>query len=489
MLKLFFQLIQPLSLILVFGVANAPLSLATEDFPTDTPREQVCNLSLEAGINQIVNRPEWRRSRWGILIQTLDTEETLYSLNAEKYFLPASNVKLFTTAATLLRLGADYRILTPVYGTGNLPNLNTLRLVGRGDPSLTTAQLEDLAQQLKARGVKSIRELIVDDSYFPQPGINSSWEWSDIFYYYATNVNSLILNENAVILKVLPQELGESVELIWSDTVAAQQWRVENKATTAPEGTDYSITINGVFGVPILKIGGELAVDASEDIWGIAVVDPANYFWESWRHILLAAGIQVKRGRVIHNSEFIPQETELAVVESPPVAQLIQKINQESNNLFAEAFLKLLTTSSDRQTPADTFQRQLTELGLDPEGYHLADGSGLSRQNLVSPEALVRLLKLMAITSEYEVFRESLTVAGVNGTLAKRFVETSIAGNFQAKTGTLSGVSALSGYLSLPGQDTLIISLIVNQANQSSSVSRQAIDEIVLLLANFSLCN
>ena len=489
MLKLFFQLIQPLSLILVFGVASAPLSLATEDLKTDTPREEVCNVSLEAGINQIIDRPEWRRSRWGILIQTLDTEETLYSLNAEKYFIPASNVKLFTTAAALLKLGADYRILTPVYGTGNLPNLDTVRLVGRGDPSLTTAQLEDLAQQLKERGVKSIRELIVDDSYFPQPGINSSWEWSDAFFYYATNVNSLILNENAVILKVLPQEVGEPVKLIWSDLVASQQWRVENKAITAREETDYSVTIDGVLGAPILQIRGELAVDASEDIWGMAVVDPANYFLESWRRILLAAGIKIRRGRVINNSELIPQETELTVIESPPAAQLIQKINQESNNLFAEAFLKLLTTSSDRQTEADSFKRKLTELGLDPESYHLADGSGLSRQNLVSPESIVSLLKLMTTTAEYQVFRESLTVAGVNGTLEERFVETRVAGNLQAKTGTLSGISALSGYLSLPGEDTFVISIVVNQANQSNSVSRQAIDEIILFLTDSRFCD
>jgi D-alanyl-D-alanine carboxypeptidase/D-alanyl-D-alanine-endopeptidase (penicillin-binding protein 4) len=184
-------------------------------------------------------------------------------------------------------------------------------------------------------------------------------------------------------------------------------------------------------------------------------------------------------------------EREVATVESPSLAKLLVETNQESNNLYAEVLLRTLgavvrgdTTELGVKKIKDT----LTALGVNPESYVLADGSGLSRQNLVSPEAIAQTLKRMAQTPEASIYRASLPTAGVNGTLVRRFLNTSALGNLQAKTGTLTGVSALSGYLNVSGYQPLVFSLMVNQSDQSPAIQRQAIDEIVLLLTRLRSC-
>jgi len=174
-----------------------------------SPDQYICSQDLSTAINAIVTRPALGRSRFGIEIQTQDQGYSLYSLNAEQYFTPASSVKLLTTAAALLELGADYQITTPVYGTGTTPNLISLRIKGQGDPTLSTQSLKDIVHQLQGRGIERIEKLIVDDSYFSEPSINPTWEWLDVYSYFATSVNSLILNQNTVTLTLLPQKLGE----------------------------------------------------------------------------------------------------------------------------------------------------------------------------------------------------------------------------------------------------------------------------------------
>jgi D-alanyl-D-alanine carboxypeptidase/D-alanyl-D-alanine-endopeptidase (penicillin-binding protein 4) len=446
-----------------------------------------CPSNLGSAIEAIIARPEFARSSWGIVLLPLDSNSIIYSLNADKYFVTASNVKLLTTAAALLKLGDRFRLRTSVYGTGTLPNLTSLRIVGRGDPTLTTEKLKELAEQLKLKGVRSIENLIIDDRYFKNTGINPSWEWSDVYGDYAVSVRSLILNGNAVTVNLLPQQLGQSLKLEWSDLLAASQWRVENKTVTAPANTPSNIEIKGFLGDPVLEINGALAIDSEADTWGIAIRDPANYFLESFRRLLLVEGISVTKGTVLtstENSEELDSKAiELATIESPPVEVLLRETNQESNNLFAEVLLQVLVT----QVGPDAVQETLTELGVDPASYQLKDGSGLSRQNLVSPTAISQTLKLMARSPVAEIYRQSLSVAGANGTLKSRFLDTPIQNNLRGKTGTLSGVVALSGYLEIPGKQPLVFSLIVDRSDRPASALRQAIDEIILLVGKCQL--
>ena len=491
MLKLFLRSIQALILLSLVLPLQLPkvrtndLSIASSSVTYARDNISVCSVNLNREIDRIINREGFDRVSWGILIQTLDTQRTIYAKNAEKYFLPASGAKLLTTAAALSQLGSRYRFHTSVYGVGTLPNLTTLRVVGSKDPSLNTEQLENLALRLKERGVRRVSRLIVQNS---SSYLNSTWEWSDVREYYAVGVYDLNLNENAVILHILPRRLGQTVKLDWSDAIAAKQWTIENKAITAWQNTPYNVEIKGVLAQPTLKIQGKLAIDSGPDIWGLAVPDLSQYFLDSFRKILRDRGIEVDSDFIDNRPFSIPRGTKLATVSSENLDVLIAKTNQESNNLYAETLFQVLKDNLSEESGGDAIKRVLTGLGVNGDSYSLNDGSGLSRQNLVSPEALVKTLQVMAKTPQAEIYRDSLAVAGVNGTLKTRFLNTPIRGKLHAKTGSLTGVSSLSGYLEVPNYETLVFSIILNSADFKTSLQHQAIDEIVLLLNDLRSC-
>ncbi|HEY9727512.1 MAG TPA: D-alanyl-D-alanine carboxypeptidase/D-alanyl-D-alanine-endopeptidase, partial [Chroococcales cyanobacterium] len=168
----------------------------------------ICPAELATAIDAAIERPPLHRARWGILIEPLSLgarSRVLYSHNAERYFIPASNAKLLTTAAALRQLSSGFKIRTSVYDMG----AGVLRVLGRGDPSLTDVQLRELAQQLKHQGIREIKHLLVDTSYFQGDVVNPNWEWEDVQSYYGAPVSSLILNQNAVDLTLSPQQPGQ----------------------------------------------------------------------------------------------------------------------------------------------------------------------------------------------------------------------------------------------------------------------------------------
>jgi D-alanyl-D-alanine carboxypeptidase/D-alanyl-D-alanine-endopeptidase (penicillin-binding protein 4) len=465
-----------------FGV----LLLLLQLIPPANAQEALCVADLPAAIDEVRNREEWARSRFGIHIETLEGDQPLYSYNAQQYFIPASNTKLLTTAAILAQLGADYRILTPVYATGEAPILDTLRLVTKGDPSLSTVDLDNLATELKAKGITQIDELIIEDAYFPPPAIIPSWEWEDVYAYYGVGVNSAILNENAFVLTLLPQNVGEPAQIVWSDPIAARQWRFENDTITAEADTPYNVTLTGELGEPVIRFTGELAANNGDDIWGLAIRNPGRYFLETLRVSLLRQGIRVNQGTVTTTPQ--TPTTEVSVVESPPLLELVKKTNLESNNLYAETLLRTLGKEANDIPGTQAQEFVLTSLGVNPTGYDLEDGSGLSRHNLMSPDALIQTLQGIAASPVGDIFRDTLPLAGESGTLQRRFQDTPAAGRVQGKTGTMTGVSTLSGYVTPLDFEPLVFSILLNQSEQSVSRQREAIDEIVNLLVKVKAC-
>ena len=470
----------------------------------------VCPAQLVTRIDSMLDLPQLSRSHWGILIQTSSGSHTIYSRNAQQYFVPASNAKLLTTASALHQLGSQFRIRTSVYGSGD----GSLHMVGRGDPSLTDAQLRELAQQLSRQGIRQVSQLIAKDDYFRGSAVNSSWEWGDIQVDYGAAVNSLILNQNAVMLKLLPQALGQPLRAIWADPTDAMRWRIENDTLTSGPTEPASIIVSRNLAGSVLQITGHLGVNSQPESVALAVLEPGKNFLQHFRRILAAEGVTVAQALVAAGSENKATYSytqllnlirvhlrpsafrELAAIESPPLSQLLVETNQNSNNLYAEALLRTLGVNINN-SPAtiDSIEAglraeraTLTELGVDPGGYVLADGSGLSRHNLVSPEAIVQTLKAMSKSPEALIYRASLPVAGISGTLGNRFHDTPAQGILQAKTGTMSGISAISGYLDAPYYEPLVFSIIVNQSSQSAATLRQAIDGIVLLLTQLHRC-
>jgi len=444
---------------------------------------QTCSNNLKSEIGAIINREEFQRSRWGILIQREET--TLYSHNASQYFIPASNVKLLTTAAALHKLSPNFQITTPFTATGTVPNLTSLRVIGRGDPTITTDKLKEVVRELKRLGVNHIEELILEDGYFEEAAIHPNWEWEDVYSYWGVAVNSLILNENAVTLTLFPQNLlGNPLQFYWSDSLAGSQWRLINTTITAANDTESGVEIQGFLGDYHLEITGALAKNSPPDIWNLAIRNPAEYFANSFRLLLSLEGISVDSITITTNSIDNPGE-EVTIIFSPTLEVLVKETNQESNNLFAETLRHILGKETQEETGVEAIKKSLTELGVNPDSYVLVDGSGLSRHNLVSPEALVQTLTLIAQTSVGKIYQESLPLAGETGTLQLRFLNTPVAGNLRAKTGTLTGVSALSGYLYFPTSSPIIFSIIINNSPYSVKLQRQAIDELVLLLMVF----
>ncbi len=458
------------------------------DINSNIENMSVCETDLKQKIDNILKNEELRRSHWGVLVKTIDNQSTIYELNSQKYFIPASNVKLLTTAAALIEYDANYQIKTPIYGSGSSPNLTVLKVVGKADPTLNSEQLENLAQQLKIKGIQRIYNLIVEDNSFNKKTINPTWEWEDIQFYYATSANNLILNENAVILTLNPQKLGEKLTIEWSDPIAAQQWTVNNQTITGEENSPYSVSINRNFGTPLLTITGSLASNSDPDPFGIAVVNPGKYFLENLKFYLEKEGINIVNSEVINGDSEIGNLSKIMEISSNPLQEIITKANQESNNLYAESLLNLLVDETIENSAIENLKAILTQLGLDSDLYYLKDGSGLSRHNLVTPEALVNLLTLMMQTPEAKIYRDSLAVGGINGTLKNRFKDTVIEGKVQAKTGTLSGSSSLSGYIEPMNYEQLAFSIMVNQSDLAASELRNIIDQIVINLGHLKQC-
>ena len=480
--------IKGIALSLLVLVLGRPPAVAAQ---TPAVAGDICPAELGAQVDAIVNRPEFSRSRWGILIQPLSSTATLYSRDAQKYFIPASNAKLLTTAAALQKLGADFRIKTSVYSGEN----GSLYVAGRGDPSIAEPQLKSLAQQLKQRGISQVNELIGDDSYFQGSAVNPNWEWEDAQAGYGAPINSLIFNQNAIDLLLSPQDLGQPLKVTFAEAKLANQWQIQNNSLTVAQNESEFIEVGREFDRPIIRVSGQLKVGGEPESAYVAVVNPANNFLQYFQQALAAEGIPVKQALVVSASRNLNQE--LATVESPPLAQLVKETNRESNNLYAEVLLRLLgkVTGKMPVPQEDTgesglkeLKTVLTQLGVNPNSYILADGSGLSRHNLITPEALVETLRLMANSPAASIYRQSLSIAGESGTLKNRLNITPNRVILQAKTGTLSGVSALSGYIEVPNYEPLVFSIIVNQSDLSAAKMRSATDEIVLLLNRLRRC-
>ena len=478
-----------LLLFLSSQIAITPQTAKAQIQTSTTPtRKTICPLQLRSEVETITNRPEFSRVRWGIIVKNMADQQTLYQRDGEKYFTPASNTKLLITAAALPELGGNFRIRTSVYQDRD----GVLRVFGRGDPSLKIPQLQKLAQQLRQQGITQVNQLIADDSYFQGDIVNPSWEWEDLAADYGAPVSSLILNQNASVFQVLPQTIGKPLQLKWNEPADAFVWRVENNSVTTQKNESGFLRVSRSLHGPVLHIQGQMAVNSTPNIRAIAVFNPVEHFLRHFRQTLVKEGIAVKQ---ISRGTSNENQRELAAVESPPLSELLIEINVNSNNLYAEALLRALAIkqpAKNNQTTADAgltvVKNSLTQLGVDPSSYILVDGSGLSRKNLISPQALVQTLQAMAKSPQAEMFRASLPVAGVSGTLRNRLRDTPAVGIVQAKTGTMTGVVSLSGYVNSPNYQPLAFSIIVNHHEQPARVVRQSIDEIVLLLTQLQPC-
>jgi D-alanyl-D-alanine carboxypeptidase/D-alanyl-D-alanine-endopeptidase (penicillin-binding protein 4) len=482
---------------------------------------------LQSRIAALLDQPKFASARWGVQITTTEGG-VIFERDVDKSFTPASNMKLYTSAAALEAFGPEFKIKTSVYATHPVAKNGVLKgnliLYGRGDPNLsprfdtidsdrydelkpadTITAIERLADQIKAAGIKTVTgNLIGDDSFFAGDLLGPGWEWDDAQFYYGAEVSALTVNDNSVEFTVTPATRSGAPPSIKVQPQTAYL-KIVNNARTVADGQ----TRIGVFR-PLdsntVEFFGTIPRGASDFKVDIAAHDPAKFAAELLKEALARRGVRV-RGRVERYDAVArvakpfdeSKLLEVAFVVSQPLAEMVKVINKQSQNLHAELALRLLGTRHADARSLDDYGRPkatatfgaeirrqfLQRAGIEVAPLSLRDGSGLARQDLVTPRSTTRLLQFMLTHPHSKTWLESLTIAGVDGTLQRRMRDSAAANNMRGKTGTLTYVNALSGYIKTRRGQPLILSMMGNNYTGPGRETTAVMDQICVMLAEF----
>src|SRR5713226_868692 len=428
------------------------------------------------------------KGAWGLLIVDEKSGETFYEQNADKYFVPASNLKLFTTALALAKLGPDYRFRTTLESHGTLSAEGTLTgdliLVGRGDPNLSNRKfpyelkeefdgppekaLVELADALVAKGVKEISgDVIGDDNYFPRERYPNGWEIDDMVWEYGAAISSIVVDDNTVTLTLTPGELaGSPVHAVVSP--ATPDFAVENDVVTSPAEVKSDLMLKREPGANLVVVKGTLPAKSTPRKLVLAIEEPAQHAAATLKRLLEERGVKVGGGvRAQHQRADTPGDpTVLAEHVSVPLGDAVKLVNKISQNLHTEMLLRTVarqngvwgTPDDLMRTPADFY----AAAGIAAGDVIQTDASGFSRHDLVTPRAVVALLGFAQKQTWFVPYYESLPVAGVDGTLEDRMKNTPAAGRVHAKTGSVEHVRTLSGLAETLSGRRLIFSFLSN---------------------------
>ncbi|HYH82382.1 MAG TPA: D-alanyl-D-alanine carboxypeptidase/D-alanyl-D-alanine-endopeptidase [Longimicrobium sp.] len=483
-------------------LAPAPHALAAQAdnlAPARASGATVAAASLRQRIDAVLARPALSRADWGIEVRDAASGRVLYARDADRLFIPASNLKLVVAATAAHHLPADYRHRTTLYGTGPVRGgvlEGDLVLYGRGDPLIgerygrrRTAAWEALADSLLARGIRRVSGgVVADESYFEAVYVRPDWEAYDLRWWYAAPVGALGYNDNAVEVHIAPGAVGQRARVTWepeSDYV-----ELENRTVTVGAGRASTVDLERVPGTRRIRAYGQVPSSAGPDTEFFAVAGPAEFAGTTFRETLERKGIALGRAdvRVVSDSAASPARgaTALAQHFSDPLPRVIGPILLNSQNWFAETLLKTVGREVRGEGSWDAglaVERDfLTRVvGVDSADVALRDGSGLSAGNLVTPRALVRLLSYVHRTPRMRIVRDALPVSGSEGSLRARF--TDLPGRVSAKTGYIGNVDSLGGFVTMADGRTAVFAIIANKSGQPSSRMKAAIDDIVRAVA------
>jgi serine-type D-Ala-D-Ala carboxypeptidase/endopeptidase (penicillin-binding protein 4) len=442
--------------------------------------------AVAAALDSIFADPRFAGAFWGVLVRSLDTGETLYARNPEKMFVPASNMKIVTGAAALEALGPEYRYRTAVVAAGPVQGgalEGDLVVIGTGDPTIssqfregadTRAAFRAWADSLKARGITRITGRIVgDDDRFDDVPLGRGWAWDDLEDYYAAEVSALELNEGVVGVRVAPGPRAGAPGVVTLDPPTSYT-PVTNRTTTTAAGTPERVRVSRAETGPGLVVTGTIPLDTTSVSTDVAVRNNTAYFATVLREVLEEEGIDVEGAAVDVDAlgrRPAARDT-LFVHVSPPMREVMAAFMKPSQNQIGEMLLKTLGAELRGQGTAAAGAAVVDSLvgawGLPRGRLAQADGSGLSRYNLVAPSLLMGILEHMTRSPNAADWTASLPVAGADGTLENRMRGTVLQGNVRAKTGTLSGVRALSGYLTTAAGERIVFSTVVNHHTLTS---------------------
>jgi D-alanyl-D-alanine carboxypeptidase/D-alanyl-D-alanine-endopeptidase (penicillin-binding protein 4) len=501
------------------GAANAaPQSRSPQPVASRSSSANSKNAARRADVERFRNRvdaalsaPGPDKGVWGILVSDAPSGEVLYARNPDAYFMPASDAKLFSTALALATLGPDYRERTTVASNGALDANGVLNgdlvLVGRGDPSLSNRKfpygkkeeregpadkvLAELADAVAARGVKEIAgDVVADDSMFQHELFPSGWLADDMLWSYGAAVSAIAVNDNTFTLDLRPGT-SEGDPARYEAPLAADFYHVENMIRTGPRGIEEKIAAARDPGSRVIHLSGIVPMDAPPRRLTFAIEAPAEFAASVLARLLVARGVRVDgQARARHAGsppgETISLPTSLAEHISVPLSDEVRLTNKNSENLHAELLLLLAAHEKagaadyeDAMKFASDFFRRA---GIADGDVVLSDGSGLSRKDLVTPRAVVQLLRYASTQPWGELYRSTLPVAGEDGTLSDRMKNTPAEGRIFAKTGTIGHGNTLSGYATTARGEHLLFSILGNNNNLHAQDANKVIDAICVAM-------
>jgi D-alanyl-D-alanine carboxypeptidase/D-alanyl-D-alanine-endopeptidase (penicillin-binding protein 4) len=510
----------------VFLVERRSIGNAREDNDRPTPPSPSASINpalsvsnapadvaLAREIDRAIDESDLAQARWGVFVVSMNNGRVLCSRSGDRLFTPASNMKIYTTAAGLDLLGADYHWRTSVYADKQPDSSGVIdgdvTLYGRGAPDLDSSRkdgLPGLALQLYEHGVRRVRgNVIGDESYFRGELYGLGWQWNDVQWYFGAEPSALTIDANAIELSIAPaSKLGSAAAVkLQRET---NYIHLTNNTTTGERAAPATVGINRGLSDNQIRVWGEFPAGGRGFTAYLSVYNPARWAATLFKEALLARGITVDgepRSRDFRAAEvekFDPQKAvEIAFAESRTLGEIVHQTNKESNNLYAELILRTLGKErgslapdpdprksrgrGDDEAGVAVVKSWLDSNGIPTNGLAIRDGSGLSRLDLVTPEATARLLVAITRTNSAAVFHDSLPIAGRDGTLKPRLLRE--AGKVFAKTGSLTYDHSLSGYATTQNNEVLIFSIFCNDATGHRDPVR-LIDEIARLLVAYN---
>jgi D-alanyl-D-alanine carboxypeptidase/D-alanyl-D-alanine-endopeptidase (penicillin-binding protein 4) len=459
----------------ICALSWSPAVRAEEKLPAEVQQ-------LRSAIGQIISNSAIQGARAGVLVSSIETGQVLYAHNPDELLNPASNVKLFTTAAALARLGPEYRFDTEFYvGPGET---RSLYVKGKGDPWMLAERLWAVAGELQHLGIRTVRgDLVLDDGYFDAEAAGPGFDQEHGDKSYLAPPGALALDFDSVAIHVSPGgRVGERgrVEV----EPESEYFKVENRTVTVGARSRRRVTPSSIplEGKQRIVVDGRLPLGGRAQVFYRKIDNPTFYFGYTLKRLLEARGIQVQ-GRVRRGA--VPAGARLLYVhQSEALAEIVRRLNKHSNNFMAEQLVKAL--GAEAKGPPGTWPKGieaiedfLAEVGLPRGAYVMKNGSGLNDANRFSARQTVTLLREM--WKRFPLMPEYLTalpVAGRDGTIRWRMEGTDAAGRLRAKTGTLEGVTSLSGYVETRGHQHLAFAVFVNDYPGRHSAIVRAVDAI-----------
>ena len=474
--------------------------------------------AFRARVEAALREAQAQKALWGLLVADRDTGETLYELNSEKFFTPASNAKIFTSALALAELGPAYQFHTTLESAGSIGEDGRLSgdliFVGRGDPDISNRifpyagkierdgpvekSLAELADSAVAKGLKEVDgDIVGDDSYFPYDPYPAGWSVGDLFFTFGAPVSAIAFNDNSVRIAVQPEaSIGDAASILVEPAAAQGGVTFEIKTGPADGKPDFAVVRQP--GTNFILLRGMIPVGHPSMDLDLAITEPAETAARTLKQLLEARGVRVIGGVHVRHAPppdpsdagdlppaaIIPMANQfvLAQHDSPPLLESIRVMNKISQNLHAELLLRTVAREKTGIGSTDggikIEQDFLKAAGVADGDVVLSDGSGLSRDDLVTPRAVVALLRYVAHQPWGEDYLSTLPIAGVDGTLESRMKSTPASGLIQAKTGGLEHVHALSGYATTLRGEHLVFSIFGNNNAAHGRDATEAIDAI-----------